>query len=149
MTDNGADIQVDREDRSGEMTIGFWIRGDAVEPAAITSSLGIEPFAAFARGDPFTSGRRVAAHGHGLWKLESGSYVDSDLGTPHAEFLLNVLEPKKDFVTRYVRDPDYEVLIHVDWKSDIASGFTLASDILARLCALCNTFDVTFWPEGR
>jgi hypothetical protein len=147
MTDDDASTDVDREDQCGEITIDFRIRGDALEPAAITSSLGIGPTLAFAKGDPSTSGGRAVRRATGIWSLQSNSYVDSDLAAPHAQFLLDVLEPKRDFLTRYVRDADYRVGLSVCWKSDTASGFSLPSDILARLCAFCNTFTVTFCPE--
>jgi len=148
MIDNDVEVPLDHDEEYGEMSMSFCIRGDALQPAAVTGLVGMKPSDSFAKGDPFVSGGKVVPRATGVWRLNSRSHVRSDFATPHARFLLGLLEPQIDGLMRYVLDPGYEVLIYADWRANIASGFDLPADMLSRLCALCNTFAATFWPSS-
>ncbi len=126
--------------------VTFRILGDELDPNEVTNSLQIQPTRAYAKEEEYNSKsgqtlRRPTGH----WSISSEGFVDSTSTEAHARYLLNILEPSIDAIANYLNNPCFRTSIIFWWEAtDEHGGFTLKSDILSRLCRLCNDLDYTF-----
>lgn len=85
------------EDRVGAVRVkaGFRVMGPALDPAAVSQLLELEPTQAHRRGDPRVgkSGRRYSNFAEGLWGWRP-DLAESEPLAEHLRALLDVLEPK-------------------------------------------------------
>src|SRR4051794_18626655 len=106
----------------------FSIRSDHLNPAAITAGLGIAPSRAWAKDEEYLSFSGPHQHPWGMWHLSTEGTVTSRSPEQQALYLLELLEPKVDFLQRFLKDSDYLVVVQFWWESrDNIGGFSLSS----------------------
>lgn len=122
----------------------FSIRSDRLDPAAVTAGLGITPSRAWAKDEEYLTKAGPLRHPWGMWHLSTAGAVASRIPEQQALYLLGLLEPKVDFLQRFVENADYVVIVSFWWESrDNIGRFELSSGTLARLAALSNYLGFT------
>src|SRR5687768_6653106 len=89
----------------------FSIRSDFLDPAAISTGLGIAPSQAWAKGEEYLSKAGPRRRPWGMWHLSTEGVVASRSPEQQALYLLERLEPKADFLCRFVENSDYLVVV--------------------------------------
>jgi len=124
----------------------FRIIGDELDPDEVTSTLGIQPSEAFAKGQDYQIrdvGIRKRYIGH--WSISSKSFVISSSTEEHAKFLVSLLEPKVDAIVEYIKDPIFLTSIVFWWETNIGhGGFSLRRETMDKLCGYCENIDFHF-----
>lgn len=117
----------------------FSVRSEILNPAAISAGLGITPSEAWAQDEEYLSKSGLRRRPWGMWHLSTEGVVESRSPEQQALYLLERLEPKTDFLRRFVEDPEYLVLVSFWWESlDNIGGFELSSGTASRLAAISN-----------
>lgn len=135
-----------------ELHVSFYIKGgDALVPEEITQRLGVKPLYSYAKGDKVVPRRgkppkRSLGQPWGLWRISSQGIVDSVYIENHFQYLLDLLEPRKDQLSDYLNNPqEYEVSFRVWRKAFGYSGVVdIDSSYLMRICQLCHTFTLHY-----
>lgn len=122
----------------------FSIRSDRLDPAAVTAGLGIGPSRAWAKDEEYLSKVGPRRRPWGMWHLSTEGSVTSRSPEQQALYLLELLEPRVDFLRRFVEDSDYLVVVKFWWESrDNIGGFELSSGTVGRLAAISNFIGFT------
>jgi len=144
------DEAVNCEDPDYQVDVSFSLRSELLVPNEVTMRLGIQPSRAFAKGESYQRRTGVRQHPWGLWVLSTEGKLSTNIAKDHAEYLANILEPKRAVISSYLEDPNYIVSIRIDWQTKYAEGgYTLPSRLLARLGLLCNDFDMVFLAKNE
>src|SRR5262245_19014405 len=122
----------------------FSIRSDYLDPVSVTAGLGIAPSRAWAKDEEFLSKAGPLRRPWGMWHLSTEGSVTSRSPEQQALYLLALLEPKVDFLRRFLDDSDYLVLVKFWWESrDNIGGVELSSRTIARLTGISNFIGFT------
>jgi hypothetical protein len=120
------------------------IRSECRDPAAVTAGLGIAPSQAWAKDEQYLSKAGPRRRPWGMWHLSTEGRVSSRSPEQQALYLLGLLEPRVDFLRRFVDDPNYLVAVKFWWESrDTIGGFELSSATVGRLTAITNLIGFT------
>jgi hypothetical protein len=138
------------EDRCGEDSrckashALFSIRSDHLVPAAVTAGLGITPSRAWAKDEEYLSQTGPHRRPWGMWHLSTEGTVSSRSPEQQALYLLGLLEPRVDFLRRFLEDSDYLVVVNFWWESlDTIGSFELSSRTIGRLARISNYIGFT------
>jgi hypothetical protein len=141
----------------------FRLRGDALNPDAITRATGLTPHRAHRKGDHRPSSDRRLEAGRpelppwrsGLWSLHSESALprtDNHL-EDHLNWLLDQLEPVVEVVKQFCADDDLTADFFCGYfMHQSNSGFALNTRTLSRIVALGATLGVDIYgpdPEDE
>lgn len=125
----------------------FRLRGDALDPGAITRATGLTPHQAHRKGDPRPSSNS-APWRSGLWSLHSESALprtDNHL-EDHVNWLLDQLEPVTDVLTQFCADDDLTADFFCGYfMHQSNSGFEFSTRTLARIVALDATLGIDIY----
>ncbi len=157
------DADSDIEELSRCELVDWGMRSEILDPMEITRDLGIQPSRAWARGERYLSKaldvetrtivQRWYTRPWGIWSIETKGLVTATDVESHALRLLEMLEPRKDIIQRYLnRGDEYTIRCAIWWESNAGhGGFDLRSDIIARLAALCHYLQFTWvpFPDSR
>jgi hypothetical protein len=137
----------------------FRLRGDALDPDAVTSATGLTPHRAHRKGDrrPSNDQRREAGRAElspwrsGLWSLNSASALprtDNHL-EDHLNWLLDQLEPVAETLKQFCADDALTADFFCGYfMHQTNSGFEFSTRTLARIVALDATLGVDIYgPE--
>jgi len=132
-----------------KVNASFGIRADDLRPNEITERLGIQPSHSFARGDTYvghldrtTMGTRTRPFG--VWQVRSEGVVKSDVLQDHVDYLVGVIEPKREEIDALLSDPALYVDVRLWVEShDVVNAFTLRSDSICILASLCREFNIS------
>ena len=59
--------------------------------------------------------------------------------------MLEQLEPRAEAIAEYLKDARYDVEVRIWWEMDCGvGGYTIPSEIVARLAKLCERMNFTF-----
>jgi hypothetical protein len=125
--------------------INIGIRGEHLNSSSITEELGIVPTKTFSKGEHLSGGLSPHKYASTVWSWSTEGKLSATSMEEHAEFLLSVLEPKKDKLSKYLNDPACLVFIWIDWQSNYDEGcYVLSTAIIQRLAALCKRMHFGF-----
>jgi hypothetical protein len=127
--------------------VSFGIRAEKLVPAQITAAIDVVPTKAWAKGDAFKTRTGIHQRPWGVWSLRSETKVTAERLEPHIQYILDIIEPKSSALTKYLQDPDYLVQVYIWYVGEV--GFTLPSELLARLCAICKLVNFSFFEHNR
>lgn len=135
------------------------------DPADLTGKLGIIPTDAGKKGDTYidpdgydyetqqTVSIVRTRKGFGSWFLSTQSYFQKELGNcrnirTHLEYLLDLLEPKKDILQPYIEDGVISTDITLEVETRDCTP-RLPIDLIKRLSYFCGDvgFSIRFTPE--
>jgi hypothetical protein len=134
----------------------FRLRGDALDPEAITRATGLTPHQAHRKGDRRPSSERRRARGRpelppwrsGLWSLHSERALprtDNHL-EDHVAWLLDQLEPLAEVLTQFRLDDDLTADFFCGYFMHQSNGgFEFSSRTLGRIVALGATLGVDIY----
>lgn len=130
-------------DRAKWFRAALRISGERLQPAEISSLLGLEPSRTRLPGEPRSSNSNLV-WSHALWCLESQLSDDRD-PVDHLHWLLNLLEPKAALLQ------DLSGKFHLDFFCGFSSangqgGFTLDPATLQRIARLGIPFTLDLYP---
>ncbi len=149
-------ISFDEDDVARKVLVDFCMQSDTLDPSAISLDLGIQPTRSFAKGekylgkqmDPQTKNIFTVWHERpwGIWAIDSESLVQTKRVEQHFVYLLNILEPKKEQIKRYLsQDKGFSVRFYVWWEPfPPSSSHTISSQVLARASELCHYIEFGF-----
>jgi hypothetical protein len=128
------------DDSVRECHVALRIGGNFSDPATITAQLQIEPTRAYGKGEEYLvekiSEMRKRSIGH--WSISSEN-LESTSVEKHCEYLLKIIEPKKEIIQKYINDPEVWVSIVFWWESKVGhGGFSISPDKATRLAPLCQ-----------
>jgi len=120
-----------------------------LDPESITTELGIQPSWSFKGGDTFLSRTPDGRGGYVLvehqrpwtvWGLRTDQLVESNELDHHCRVLLDLLEPRRAVLEKYLGQPDvYHVGIKIRTEqSGWIISYGLSSELLIRLSNLCH-----------
>lgn len=124
----------------------FCVYSDTLDPAQITSRLGLAPTHSFRRDDPITTARRrYGNHPIGGWLLSTREHIVAEDLTAHLDWLLANLEPAAQRIKALQTD-GYDVAIIIALSADpLGGGPTMSADTLARLARLGLPLDLDLY----
>jgi hypothetical protein len=117
------------------------MRSDALDPDEVTRTLGVSPTWAFRKGDEFRSQGRVRLRPWGVWAVSSEQRVDSPKLEDHIRYLLQLFEGKTESVRQIKSRAGFSVQVYL-WHVGYGA-FSVSSDLLERICRLCECVNVT------
>ncbi len=131
-----------------ELYVSFYIKGgDTLIPDEITHRLGIKPLHSYAKGDKTTPRKGnppivSAGQPWGLWRISTKGSVDSVHVEDHFQYLLNLLEPRKEQLDNYLSNPEEYAISFRIWRKALGTTgqIDINSSYLRRICQLCHTF---------
>jgi hypothetical protein len=151
--------EIDEEEEVHRCRLADWgIRSCVLDPARLTKELGIQPSRAWAKGETYLGTAldvktravvpRTYAHPWGIWAVETKGEVIATDAESHVLWLLELLEPRRDIIRRYLQDPDqYAISCVIWWESNLGhGGFDLTSGVVTRLAALCHYLQFMWVP---
>ena len=125
--------------------VNFGLKSDTLDPAKITSVLGLEPVRAWKKDDPFTSKTGVHRRPWGIWAISSHVEIVSEDPKLHLRWLHERLERRAEALADIRRQMTATANIKVRWNTNASiDGYSLDSFLVAQLCPLCDRFDMTF-----
>jgi hypothetical protein len=137
----------------------FTIRSDDLQPSVVTAELGIQPSWAFSKGENY-SARRIRPETKeiidvqgqrpwGVWAMDTKS-LDKDVHN-HILYLINMLEPKRGELERYLRQKDnFQIGFSIQW-SPVEGNFgsyEINSEILIRMSRLSHYIEFSFFGKS-
>jgi Domain of unknown function (DUF4279) len=132
-------------------TASFRLRGDRLDPSAVTRAIGLTPTEAHRKGDsrPHKPGRRKRPPWPtGLWNLESAQYADpsEDRLDGHITQLLDQLEDKADVIHQLCAEQGLIADFFCGYfMCQSNSGFELSVATLERMAALNASFGLDLY----
>ncbi len=144
-------------DQTDEVHVSFSIRSDLLEPGVISNELEIVPSWAFSKGESYIGKslhpqtkeiiREKRQYPWGVWGLDTRSMTINRDVNEHLIFLLNILEPKKEKLAKYLSLFDeYSIGFSINWQSkgDCTGSYEINSLLLSRITSLCHYVDFSF-----
>lgn len=132
-----------------KISVNFGLRSDTLVPDEITKLIGTKPTYAFMKGDEFDS--RSGRHERlwGIWQLRSCPNVSSGDLNAHIRYILDIIEPKRNVIEAFLKDSTYYAEIRIRWKAEYSvCSFSLSSDLLRRLSAICHQLVISCTING-
>jgi hypothetical protein len=135
--------------------IDYCIRSDFLDPVQVTEELGIKPSRAWAKGERYLSkvyspkSKTVKENWKqrpwGIWALETKNLATKD-AEEHLVYLLNLLEPKKEVIRKYMADKEkHTVRFYIWWEPfDGHGSYAISNEILERAATLCHYIEFGF-----
>ena len=135
------------DDNVRECSLTLRIGGNIADVSRMTRRLQLQPTKSFGKGERFlvkhTGEEQV--HPIGNWSLSSAE-LDSTSVERHCEFLLDLIESKKEAIQEFIDDPTVWVSIVFWWgPKSKQGGFSISADKARRLAALCQDFRFHLW----
>ena len=125
--------------------------GDKLEPARISTLLGIEPTTAYRKGEVYKRSRGHEVVGRtGIWLLSSEGYVQSADLVDHLAYLREVIFPAAGAnlvapIKMLVRDDDLEADVSCFWYGEHgASPPVIPEEIRAAFARIGATIELDF-----
>jgi hypothetical protein len=108
----------------------------SVDPAVVTSGVGVVPTKTVQQGEPSPSGRAAARYG--MWELSSEDRVGGLDVAAHVRCVLDTVAPAAEALAALRRaHPDWRALLSIHWFQDVArAGFVLPAPLVAGAGAL-------------
>jgi len=135
------------DDNVRECDLTLRIIGNFTDASPMTRRLQLQPTGAFGKGERFLVGRTGEEQFRpiGNWSLSSAE-LDSTSVKRHCEFLLDLIEPKREAIQEFIDDPTVWVSIVFWWgPKNKHGGFSISADKARRLATLCQDFRVHLW----
>ena len=147
------DLSFDEKDVTKIVFINYSIQSANLIPDQITSELDIKPSRAFAKGEKYqgrvlnTLTKEVESvwreRWTGVWAIRTEGVVTSKYVEHHAQYLLDLLEPKASFLDRYLSI--YSVRFYIRWEPFGEHGsYRISANLLGRMAKLCHFFEYSF-----
>jgi len=110
-------LQALHESHIGRVEATFTIGGDQLDPATISSRIGLSPDRCARRGDSRRGrlGRLLSPHESGFWVLESAGVIHSKDVNDHIQYLLDILLPHRHIIIEFGQS--FEIDVEVLWES--------------------------------
>ncbi|MGB6975338.1 MAG: DUF4279 domain-containing protein [Terracidiphilus sp.] len=124
----------------------FRIFGDSLGLEEVTSSLGIQATSSGLKGEILSSSRLKKPLRTSIWRLASPLNTEQPL-EDHLNWLLDVLEPKSDVVSKLAKEFDVDFFCGFS-SANGQGGFTLDPALLARLARLTVPLFLDLYPPG-
>ncbi len=138
------------EDAVKKLHIDFCIRSDVLDKEILSKELDISPTRAWNTSEKYLSKTRDEATGEivtvemehpwGIWGLNTINSVSSKIVEDHAQYLINLLEPHKDQLQKYLQDKNnYGVGFLIWWEPyDGHGSYAISSKTLIRMAELSH-----------
>jgi hypothetical protein len=137
-------------DGVSQVAVHFRFAAAALDPAAVTARLGIEPDWAQRRGDPLvrSSGETLGQAENGIWSLTSVGRVRSLNIVTHLETLLALLRPVAPAVAALAAEyPAFFFMVYTSDELPRGRGFGLSPELLGEIAALGAAIDLDFYCD--
>ena len=147
------EVSFDEDDITKDLFVDYAFRSDILDPEGLTSNLGITPSRAYAKGEKYQGRVLNVNTGEventwnerwtGIWAISTKGLVASKKVEDHVQYLLNILESKKETITRYLADSDnYQISFYIWWEPFSGYGsYQITQVILKRMSNLCHYVD--------
>ena len=147
-------ISFAEEDATKHVHISFSVRSDILDVKLFTDELGIKPSMAFSKGEKYlgkykniNSGKiekRWETRYTGIWRLSTKGVLECKSVEPHLLYLLDILEPKRNAIEKYLCDSkNYHIRFYIWWEPfDGHGSYRISKDSLRRMSVLSH--DVEF-----
>lgn len=141
---------------SKDKFVEYVVRLEDLDPQVLSTELEIVPSRAFAKGeylrtyrDPRTGkdGKELYVHPWGLWVIDSKAIAVTEKLENHILYLLEKLEPKRDYIERYLRPVSKcTVSFYIWWRPNDGEGsYLISSQSLQRMSKLCHHTEFAFF----
>lgn len=137
-------------DGVSQVAVHFRFASAALDPAAITARLGIEPDWAQRRGDPLvrSGGESLGQAENGIWSLSSVARARSLNIVTHLETLLALLRPVASEVAALAAEyPAFFFMVYTSDELPRGRGFGLSPALLGEIAALGAAIDLDFYCD--
>ena len=142
-------VYENERDNQNKAFIRFGINGIDLVPGEISDLLRINPSKSWNTGELYQSrfkkkdgstGIQQRKRPWAIWELSSKEQVLSDDIEKHAEYILNIVEPKKNSISSLLNEKKTcRVIVSIWWEPEGGQGgYSLASKTVIRLAALCD-----------
>jgi hypothetical protein len=143
-------IAFDEETNTRSIDVEFRIRGDDLNPNAISQQLEIQPTRSWSKGETYLGKvfdpankqmqQTVRKRPWGIWVYNTSASVNTLRVDDHISFVLNLLEPKQQELQYYLGLAEsYSVSFSIYWKPLSEYGsYEISGNALARLSTLCH-----------
>jgi len=122
-------------------SVSVGLVGASVDPAALTTITRIQPSSAWTKGSLHLPRAGTSFYrGEGLWAVEREG---ADVAETAIE-LLRVAESSGTTLREYAAAEGASLSVGIWWDPRGVGGFVAPSDIVRRLCALCDTVNVYY-----
>lgn len=136
------------------LNVSYGMRlSDDLLPDAITSALDIQPTHFYTRGDKYLSKTRNPQtkiitdvwleRPWSIWQIHTKDIILSRVVENHIQYLLNILEPRKDHLLLYLEK--CSISFYIEQKTTYPYAIEVSSKILERMSKLCHF--VQFFSE--
>ena len=136
--------------------VEFRIKSDNLDPKAISLELDLTPLRAFYLGEKYlgkswdpdsrTIHQVWRERPTGIWAMHTEEFSQKlKKVEQHINYLLDILEPRKEIIKSYINRDDYLVSFVIWWEPlDGHGSFEIESKTLLRMAELCNYVEYTF-----
>jgi hypothetical protein len=147
-------LSFDEKDVTKIVFMEYSIRSDNLIPDQITSELDIKPSRAFAKGEKYqgrvlnTLTKEVESvwreRWSGIWTISTEGLVTSKYVEHHAQYLLDLLEPKVSLINRYLSIYS-QIRFYIWWEPHAGHGsYVISDNTLRKLGNLCHYTEFGF-----
>jgi hypothetical protein len=124
--------------------VSFGMRARTLIPREVTKLLGVQPTHAFQRGDEFDSHSGKHRRDAGVWQLRSEDTVSSANVDEHVRYILDILEPKRNVIEVFLKNPEYYVEVRIHLRpADSSSNFSISSEMLTSLALISQHLNIS------
>ena len=126
--------------------VTFGIIGFDFDPHKFTRDIRIKPTKSYVKGESLeTKVGDKHQRPYSLWSFTTENHIESTSPEKHAQYLLELIEEKRDLLLKYINDSAFRTAISIWWESkDGHGGFTLSSETISRFSKLCQEIDFFF-----
>lgn len=155
-------ISFREEDAVKELHIDFCIRSDFLNKEILSKELGITPTRVWNKGEEYLGKTRDVVTKEivtvkrkrpwGIWGLDTKNSVSSKTVEDHARYLIDLLEPHKNQLKKYLLDKDnYSVRFFIWWEPyDGHGSYEISSETLIRMAELSHHIEfLCIYTEGK
>lgn len=133
-----------------EIYVDYCIRSNNLNPTEISTDLEIEPTRSWSKGDRYLGKQRDPVSGEiqqvwrnrpwGIWAINTKSLCNVGRVEEHIHYILNILEPNKGKIQKYLTlEEEYHLCFYIWWVPDGGTGsYEVSSDVLKRMAELCH-----------
>ena len=127
---------------ASRITASFNLRGDDLDPAEVTRSLGIDPTDEHRKGEDRSGPRFKGTWPHGWWSLES-ALPQSEAFEAHVEWLFDKLEPKRGAIQEILQN-GCTADLYIGFFSDCDQvGIRVSAKLVERIAKLGAHLDLS------
>jgi hypothetical protein len=137
--------------------VSFGLRSDILDPAMLTKEFCIEPSWSFAKGELYTGKSLIPETKEivyvqqqrpwGIWAIDTKSLANVKEVQTHILFLLNIFEPNKGKLKKYLEQKaEYQVTFNINWSLEegYIGGYEIDSQLLIRMSKLSHYIEFSF-----